>query len=211
MSPDDLPGRVGPTGPRVHRPHGPSASAPGHAGPMRAHPVPRPARPVLARQPSSLVRVVLCEDQEVFRLGLRVILEAEPDMAVVAETDHLPDALTVTDQVPVQVVIARQGLVEGATLPLLRDLCRTGTAGLVPAAPRAGPARGAAPRRGSWRAPPCRCCAPCAARGRRSWSSPSRARTPAPTSSRCCGPGSGATGRAGPAPAGRAGPPRAAP
>jgi len=139
MSPDDLPGRVGPSGPRVHRPHGPSATAPGHAGPARAHPLPRPARPVLTRQPSSLVRVVLCEDQEVFRLGLRVVLEAEPDMAVVAETDHLPEALTVTDQVPVQVVIARQGLVEGATLPLLRDLCRTGTAVLVLAEPREDP------------------------------------------------------------------------
>jgi DNA-binding NarL/FixJ family response regulator len=87
------------------------------------------------------VRVLLCEDQEVFRLGLRLVLEAEPDMAVVAETEHLPAALTAAEDVPVQVVVARQGLVEGATLPLLRDLCRRGTAVLVLAEPRedAGP------------------------------------------------------------------------
>jgi DNA-binding NarL/FixJ family response regulator len=99
-------------------------------------PAPRPVRPLLARPPSSLVRVLLCEDQEVFRLGLRVVLEAEPDMAVVAETDHLPGALTATEDMAVQVVVARQGLVEGATLPLLRDLCRRGTAVLVLAEPR---------------------------------------------------------------------------
>ncbi len=136
MNSDDVPGRVGPSGPRVHRPHGPAATTPGHPGPPRVRPAPRPVRPLLARPPSSLVRVLLCEDQEVFRLGLRVVLEAEPDMAVVAETDHLPGALTAGEQVPVQVVIARQCLVEGAALPLLRDLCRRGTAVLVLAEPR---------------------------------------------------------------------------
>ncbi|MGY1831608.1 LuxR C-terminal-related transcriptional regulator [Geodermatophilus sp. SYSU D01180] len=97
-------------------------------------------RPLAIRPPSSLVRVLLCEDREVFRLGLREVLEAEPDMAVVAETHHLPGALAAVDDVPTQVVVARQGLVEGATLPLLRDLCRRGTAVLVLAEPReAGP------------------------------------------------------------------------
>jgi DNA-binding NarL/FixJ family response regulator len=87
------------------------------------------------------VRVLLCEDQEVFRLGLRVVLEAEPDMAVVAETTHLPgavlaaDAATAADGEGTQVVVVRQGLVGGATLPLLRDLCRRGTAVLVLAEP----------------------------------------------------------------------------
>jgi DNA-binding NarL/FixJ family response regulator len=85
------------------------------------------------------VRVLLCEDQEVFRLGLRVVLEAEPDMAVVAETDHLPGALSAAADLPVQVVVARQGLVEGATLPLLRDLCHRGTSVLVLAERREDP------------------------------------------------------------------------
>jgi DNA-binding NarL/FixJ family response regulator len=87
------------------------------------------------KPPTSLVRVLLCEDQEVFRLGLRVVLEAQPDMAVVAETAHLPAAVSAADDVGTQVVVVRQGLVGGATLPLLRDLCRGGTAVLVLAEP----------------------------------------------------------------------------
>jgi DNA-binding NarL/FixJ family response regulator len=87
------------------------------------------------RPPTSLVRVLLCEDQEVFRLGLRVVLEAEPDMAVVAETAHFSAAVSAADGVGTQVVVVRQGLVGGATLPLLRDLCRGGTAVLVLAEP----------------------------------------------------------------------------
>lgn len=87
------------------------------------------------RPPTTLVRVLLCEDQEVFRLGLRVVLEAQPDMAVVAETAHLPGALAAADGVTTQVVVVRQGLVGGATLPLLRDLCGRGPAVLVLAEP----------------------------------------------------------------------------
>ena len=32
-------------------------------------------------------------DQQIFRLGLRVVFEAQPDIAVVAETSHLTEAL----------------------------------------------------------------------------------------------------------------------
>lgn len=87
--------------------------------------------PQAHRPPTTLVRVLLCEDQEVFRLGLRVVLEAEPDIAVVAETAHLPGALAAANGVGTQVVVVRQGLVGGATLPLLRDLCGRGPAVLV--------------------------------------------------------------------------------
>ena len=87
--------------------------------------------PQAGRPPTTLVRVLLCEDQEVFRLGLRVVLEAEPDMAVVAETTHLPGALAAANGVGTQVAVVRQGLVGGATLPLLRDLCGRGPAVLV--------------------------------------------------------------------------------
>jgi DNA-binding NarL/FixJ family response regulator len=87
--------------------------------------------PRATRPPTTLVRVLLCEDQEVFRLGLRVVLEAQPDMAVVAETAHLPGAVAAADDVGTQVVVVRQGLVGGGTLPLLRDLCQRGTAVLV--------------------------------------------------------------------------------
>jgi DNA-binding NarL/FixJ family response regulator len=100
-----------------------------------------PVHPHTTRPPATLVRVLLCEDQELFRLGLRVVLEAQPDMAVVAETADLPGALAAADRLGTpdgpgtQVVVVRQGLVGGITLPLLRDLCRRGTAVLVLAEP----------------------------------------------------------------------------
>ena len=91
--------------------------------------------PGAARVPMSLVRVVLCEDQEVFRLGLRVVLEAEPDIAVVAETVTLPAALADAQRIGAEVVVVRRGLVADAGLPQLRDLCRRGLPVLVLADP----------------------------------------------------------------------------
>ncbi|WNV75814.1 response regulator transcription factor [Geodermatophilus sp. DSM 44513] len=104
-----------------------------------AVPTPRAARPVpvhphACRTPTTLVTVLLCEDREVFRIGLRVVLEAEPDMAVVAETTHLPEALEAADGEGSVVVVVRQGLVAGDALPLLRELCDN-TAVLVLAEP----------------------------------------------------------------------------
>jgi DNA-binding NarL/FixJ family response regulator len=77
------------------------------------------------------VRVLLCEDQEIFRLGLRVVFEAQPDMAVVAETSHLTEALEVADGPGTQVLVVRQALVGRSSLPLLRDLCQRATGVLV--------------------------------------------------------------------------------
>jgi DNA-binding NarL/FixJ family response regulator len=96
---------------------------------------PTPARPHAIPPPTTLVRVLLCEDQEIFRTGLRVVLEAEPDMAVVAETTHLPEALEAAGRGGTQVIVVRQGLIAGAALPLLRTLCRRNTAVLVLAEP----------------------------------------------------------------------------
>src|SRR3954453_18207043 len=88
-------------------------------------------RPRTPRPPRPLVRVLLCEDQEIFRLGLRVVFEAQPDIAVVAETSHLTEALEVADGPGTQVVVVRQGLVGCSSLPLLRDLCQRATGVLV--------------------------------------------------------------------------------
>src|SRR3712207_8007458 len=112
-------GRRGPAGP---------APRPRSGGPV-------PVRPDAVPPPSSLVCVLLCEDREVFRIGLRVVLEAEPDMAVVAETSQLPEALEATDRAGTVVVVVRQGLVAGDALPLLRTLCRRNAAVLVLAEP----------------------------------------------------------------------------
>ena len=81
------------------------------------------------------MRVLLCEDHEVFRLGLRVVLERQPDIAVVAETSHLAEALDAARRVPPQVLVVRQGLVGGDSLVVLRDVCQAGTAVLLLAEP----------------------------------------------------------------------------
>src|SRR3712207_6522551 len=73
--------------------------------------------PTANRPPTTLVRVLLCEDQEVFRLGLRVVLEAEPDMAVGAETAHPPEALAAADEGGAPGVVVRQGVVGGPPPP----------------------------------------------------------------------------------------------
>jgi DNA-binding NarL/FixJ family response regulator len=88
-------------------------------------------RPHAVRPLVPLVRVLLCEDREVFRLGLRVVFEAQPDIAVVAETSQLGEALEVAGGLGTQVVVVRQGLVGCSSLPLLRDLCQRGTGVLV--------------------------------------------------------------------------------
>lgn len=116
----------------LRRPAG--RAAPGNSRPGTSRPV-SPLQPQTARPPISLVRVLLCEDHEVFRLGMRVVLEAQPDMAVVAETPHLSGAVAAAGGVEAQVVVVRQGLVGGPTLPLLHDLSCRGTAVLVLAEP----------------------------------------------------------------------------
>jgi DNA-binding NarL/FixJ family response regulator len=98
----------------------------GHGG---ATPRP-PAVPALW-PPKPLVSVLLCDDQEIFRLGLRVVFEAQPDMAVGAGASHLAEALEVADGPGTQVVVVRQGLVRCSSLPLLRDLCQRATGVLV--------------------------------------------------------------------------------
>jgi DNA-binding NarL/FixJ family response regulator len=87
--------------------------------------------PCAKQQLRPMVQVVLCEDQEVFRLGLRAVFEAQPDIAVVAETADLVQALEAADGPATPVVVVRQRLVGGSTLPLLRDQCRRGTGVLL--------------------------------------------------------------------------------
>jgi DNA-binding NarL/FixJ family response regulator len=98
-------------------------------------PAPGPSRPDLRpcakRPPQPLVQVLLCEDQEVFRLGLRAVFEAQPDIAVVAETADLMEVVAVADGPGRRVVVIRQGLVGSAALPLLRELCQRGVGVLV--------------------------------------------------------------------------------
>ncbi|WP_231851680.1 response regulator transcription factor [Modestobacter italicus] len=75
--------------------------------------------------------MLLCEDHEIFRLGLRVVFEAQPDMAVVAEARTLAGTLTAAGGPGARVVVVRQGLVGPTNLLLLRDVCEGGTSVLM--------------------------------------------------------------------------------
>jgi DNA-binding NarL/FixJ family response regulator len=88
-----------------------------------------PSAGVLLRQVSSgkiAVRVVLCDDQEIFRFGLRTVINAEPDLRVVAEFDNAATMHACSDQLEPDVVIIRQGLLRGPDDEFLRLVCRSG-------------------------------------------------------------------------------------
>src|SRR3712207_8409913 len=101
---------AGPVGDPRQQAAGP-VPAPRSGGPV-------PVRPHAVRPPTSLVCVLLCEDREVFRTGLRVVLEAEPDMAVVAGTPHLPEGLEAGEGEGAAAGRGRPGLVAGGRPPL---------------------------------------------------------------------------------------------
>jgi DNA-binding NarL/FixJ family response regulator len=54
---------------------------------------------------SGPIRVVLVDDQELFRSGLAVIVDAQPDMAVVGQAGNGVDALQVIDEAEPDVVL----------------------------------------------------------------------------------------------------------
>ena len=45
---------------------------------------------------SSRLRVVLADDQTILRQGLRAILDAEPDLAVIGEASNMRDAIALS-------------------------------------------------------------------------------------------------------------------
>src|SRR3712207_7779517 len=101
---------AGPVGDPRQQAAGP-VPAPRSGGPV-------PVRPHAVRPPTSLVCVLLCEDREVFRTGLRVVLEAEPDMAVVPENPHLPAGLHAAPGAGPLGGLLPLGPVAGGALPL---------------------------------------------------------------------------------------------
>ena len=52
-----------------------------------------------------MIRILLVDDHKVMRDGLRLLLEEQPDMTVVAEADHGRQALDLVEQVDVDVVV----------------------------------------------------------------------------------------------------------
>lgn len=74
----------------------------------------------------TLIKLMLVDDHEIVRAGLRMMLEAEPSMHIVAEAESGEEALEVVDACQPDVIIMDVGLpgMSGAeTTRLLRDRC----------------------------------------------------------------------------------------
>ena len=64
------------------------------------------------------IKIVLVDDQEIVRAGLRLLIQSEPDMQVVGEAQAMAEALTVCREVSPDIVILglEQGDVEAARM-----------------------------------------------------------------------------------------------
>jgi two-component system, NarL family, response regulator NreC len=77
----------------------------------------------LAYRPSRL-RVVLADDQTILRHGLRVILDAEPDLEVIGEASNMPDAIALTRRLLPDVVITDVAFSNGIEIQAISQLRR---------------------------------------------------------------------------------------
>jgi DNA-binding NarL/FixJ family response regulator len=71
-----------------------------------------------------MIRVILVDDHELFREGLRVLLDARGDLTVVATADDARSALTVAAQHPCDLVLVDVTLPGSNGITLVRDLKR---------------------------------------------------------------------------------------
>jgi DNA-binding NarL/FixJ family response regulator len=75
---------------------------------------------------AALIRVLICDDHEVLRHGLRAVLLPAPDLAVVAEATSAAEALSVAGQVRPDVTVVGPGA-SGTVEELVRALSRLGS------------------------------------------------------------------------------------
>ena len=86
-----------------------------------ARPFLRQVEPMQAAEP---VRVLLCEDHEIYRVGLRTLIERERDLVVLGEAADVASACALADRVDPQIVVIRQGLLHHASEESVEALCR---------------------------------------------------------------------------------------
>lgn len=77
------------------------------------------------------VRVLLCEDNEIYRIGLRALIELEPDLVVVGEVVDAASACSLADRVDPHIVVIRQGLLQHVQGESVSELCSRGRAVLI--------------------------------------------------------------------------------
>jgi DNA-binding NarL/FixJ family response regulator len=85
----------------------------------------RRTRPQLAADVPDRVGVAVCDDQEIYRVGLRTVIDTHPDLTVVAEVDNIQGVYSLIDSVACKVVVVRQRLLDGLDDDSLRTLCRS--------------------------------------------------------------------------------------
>jgi two-component system, NarL family, response regulator DevR len=74
--------------------------------------------------PGKPIRLVLVDDQQLVRQGLRVLLDGEPDLVVVGEADSAPAALSVCEKTRPDLVLIDSMLSLQATPSLIRELTK---------------------------------------------------------------------------------------
>lgn len=72
------------------------------------------------------MRVMLVDDHNVLRSGLRLLIDAQPDMEVVAEAANSLDVLDLALQFQPDVLVLDLGLPGGPTIPVIERLTKTG-------------------------------------------------------------------------------------
>src|ERR1039458_3952892 len=62
-------------------------------------------------EPASVqVRIILADSEAIFRVGMARIFSGESDLDVVAQTDNLPQTLSVVAETPADVILFEAGL-----------------------------------------------------------------------------------------------------
>jgi two-component system, NarL family, response regulator NreC len=74
--------------------------------------------------PPSRLRVVLADDQTIFRRGLRTILDAEPDLEVIGEASNMRDAIALSRRLLPDVVITDVAFSNGIEVHAISQLRR---------------------------------------------------------------------------------------
>lgn len=96
-----------------------------------APPPTRSLQPVWPVPGPELVRVLLCEDNEIYRIGLRALIDLEPDLAVVGEVVDVASAMSLADRVEPHIIVIRQGLLHDVSEETVSALCRRDRAVLI--------------------------------------------------------------------------------